>query len=348
MQRWQRPVGELFKQTGKPFPGKGLQQVDWKSAQDQVKPKLKPTFPMTLIRVKDSVSPELSNPNQEGWLRQGNVLVLVGDRPPDKRSRAAATDAPFTSVFDSPVGKVKIETTRRWLNAPIGSQLLGDRAGSVVWEESHGDGKIIYVSTPFLAANAYQDEPGNFKYLQRLVTEFNHPIWVDEYIHGYVDPTTEKEEAEARNPLLYLAQTPLLLVSVQALIILAVMLVGFNQRMGRAKTIKTPTVDNSEAYIRALAGVLEKANCSDFVVETIGKAEQVAIQRSLGLGVDPVEVTMVTQAWTQQTGQPVQVLEQVLRLPMQLQAGATSTKISHTQLVEWLEQLKKVRSHLPR
>jgi hypothetical protein len=47
------------------------------------------------------------------------------------------------------------------------------------------------------------------------------------------------------------------------IILLVAIFAGWN-RFGQPVTLSAPQVDNSEAYIQALAGVLQKANSTDF------------------------------------------------------------------------------------
>ncbi|QYO63542.1 hypothetical protein [Leptolyngbya sp. 7M] len=137
----------------------------------------------------------------------------------------------------------------------------------------------------------------------------------------------------------YLAKTPLALLAIQAAVLLLVLIWG-QRRLGPAKRLVEPTLDNSEAYVQALSRVLQKANCSDFVVQTIGKAEQFRLQRALGLGSEPVEPQTLVEAWVQQTGQPATELEAVLAPLNQLR------RLSNRELLLWLENLQTLQRQL--
>ena len=128
-------------------------------------------------------------PEQERWVRNGNTLIILGMSAP-------ATERPFTTMQTSDRGLVKIETTRRRQLGKKQSQLLGDQAGATVWQTPVGKGRIIFASTPYLAANAYQNEPGNFAFLAQLVKQNGDSIWVDEYIHGYKEAAIAARESK--------------------------------------------------------------------------------------------------------------------------------------------------------
>lgn len=285
---------------------------------------------------------------ERNWVQKGNMLILLGVYQP-------ATQAPFSSEQSSPAGRVKIETTRR--NQKPQQLLLGDRFGAVVWQEKIGKGRIIYAATPHLGANAYQDSGSNYEYLAQLVTQFQlnqstpvnliqntqaqipHQIWVDEYIHGYKDAEVIEQEV-GDNIFSYFAQTPLLPILVQVLIFLLVAIWASNRRLGKPIALSTPTTDNSQAYIHALAIVLQKAESSDFVLSVVGAEEQRQLQKALGLGEIPSDSQSLINAWVQQTGKTATELERLLALQ------SRQRRLSETALLGWLNRWEQVRRYL--
>jgi hypothetical protein len=338
IQRWQRPLNELPRRA-EPDNSDAV-PIRFSGGDRFTLAQAAPTAPMTLLQISSGLPFNSSN---WGWVEQGNVLVLLG-------VRGAITPAPFSSTLESFAGGVKIETARRSqqtrsFSAPGADEwefedLLRDAHGAVVWQERVGQGRVILSTASHLAANAYQDEPGNFAFLAQLLAETGYPIWVDEYSHGYKDEQAIAQE-NSQNIILYLARTPLLLLAVQAGIMMLVLILGQNRRLGPAIALETPPVDNSKAYIQAMAGVLEKANSSKFVVETVGKAEQLNVQRSLGLGTDLLEPQTVAAAWTQQTGRPAAELAEIFNLV------DNHAQLSERELRVWLDKVQTMRRHLP-
>ena len=331
VKRWQRPLEELL---DAPSLLKG-KEVVWHDPKNVPPVGLLSSTggaPITLVQIangREIISLPIAN---QDWVEQGNVVVLLGVRSP-------VTNAPFSSSLPSSAGAVKVETRRRHTEETAAQDiLLKDAAGSVVWEQVLGQGRIISVVTSHLAANVYQDEPGNFKFLTKLVTAPGNPIWIDEYSHGFRDQKAiakDKSGSLAR----YLAQTSLPVLAMQALIILLVLIWEKNQRFGLPVKLLPPKLDNSEAYIQALAGVLQKADCSGFVWETAGKAERAYVQRSLGLGADPVESRVIIDAWVQQTGRPAAELEDVLSQPPQ-------KRPNRQELLTWLGKVQILHRQL--
>jgi hypothetical protein len=338
VQRWQKPFEEFGKnQDAKP--------------------------PSTLLRIYSKLIPEVVSDTEKKWVEQGNTLVILGVRAP-------VTPAPFSSLHPASAGEIKIDTGRRYPSDK--KQVLDDQFGAIVWKKPVGKGTVYFASTSHLAANAYQDFPGNYEFLAGLVTQEGgeqeiegsqqalavkliqnssdqqsqgtskilNKVWVDEYIHGYKDPEVIEREYQG-NLFTYLAKTPLFPVLIQGTIILLVAIFAGWNRFGQPVTISAPQVDNSEAYIQALAGVLQKAKSTDFAVEIIGKEEQLQLQKALLLGQASLSSETLTNAWVEQTGRKAAELSEVLPSP------SHKRRISDSDLLAWLSKWQQIRQHLP-
>ena len=278
---------------------------------------------------------DLSTPKRE-WVSQGNTLVIIGSYQP-------ATAAPFSSLIR--YGQqflsnnlIKIETTRRYQQQDKKVEfILSDRYGAVVWQENIGKGTVIYCTTPYLAANAYQDHLENYEFLAELVSD-RRAIWVDEYIHGYKDRETLAGERQG-NILNYLTKTPLFLLFIQAILISIVASLAALRRFGQPVTHHSAIADNSTAYIDALAGVLEKAQSSDFAMEAIAQDEQRKLQASLGLGKSLVDRQTLIAAWKQHSESSAE-LERLLNIK------DSKNKPSDVQLITWIRQWQKINDSI--
>ncbi len=278
--------------------------------------------PVTLIQVNSSLRELGLDSEEQKWVEKGNNLVILG-------VHGGVSAADFSTMQKSLSGDVKIETRRRRQIKSGEKVSLGDRFGAVVWEKHYSKGKAIFSTAPYLAANAYQDYLSNFQYLSDLVSQKGNLLFVDEYIHGYKDPSIRNSEGKG-DLVSYFAKTPLLPTLVQVGVLLLVLIWALNRRFGKPVAIETPVIDNSEAYIQALAGVLEKAESRDFVVEMVGKVEQLQLQRTLGLGQELLDNQTLVNVWVQQTGASAAELDAVLKLQTQ------KRRISEKDLVSWL------------
>lgn len=301
VQRWQKPLTDLNKEKR----------------------------PATILRVYSYLRPPELFPDEEQWLEKGNNLVILG-------VKARVSAANFHTMQPSPVGEVKIDTRRRYQQAQQPQVLLGDRFGAVVWEEKQDKGRVIYATTPYLAANAYQDNISNFQYLASLVNQKGKILFVDEYIHGYKDGDVQEVEGQG-DIVSYFAQTPVVVVLVQAGVLLLVLIWAQNRRFGKSVALTPPVIDNSQAYIQALAGVLHKAESSDFVVDIVGKEEQLQLQKALGLGTVLLEPQTLIHIWTEKTGKPATELDAVFKLQQR------KRRLSEGELLSWLGKWRSLR-----
>ncbi|MCC5623459.1 DUF4350 domain-containing protein [Nostoc sp. CHAB 5715] len=285
--------------------------------------------PFTFLQVSSDLKETTLDSQKREWVEKGNTLVILG-------AWARVTEAEFSTMQRSPQGDIKIDTRRRYRKAKQKQVDLGDRFGAVVWEENYKQGKVIFSTTPYLAANAYQDYLSNFKYLASLVTEKGNIVFVDEYIHGYKDADVRKKESEG-DLFSFFAKTAVFPIVVQVGILLLVLIWAQNRRFGKPVALDTPVVDNSSAYIQALAGVLQKADTTDFVVEMVGKQEQLQLQKALGLGQIPLEHQALINFWIEKTGASAAELDAVLKLQSRKQP------ISERELLSWLGKWRTIR-----
>jgi len=289
--------------------------------------KLPSKSPATLLRIYPQLrDTELLSPETD-WVESGNTLIILGIAKP-------ATAARFSTRQDTSFGGVEIDTRRREKSTVKGSELLADEFGAIVWEEAIGGGRAIFSTAPYLAANAYQDAPGNFEFLARIAD--NPSIFIDEYIHGYrdIDPNQSEGTVTLFN---YLIDTPLFPAFLQGAIAFLILLRASNKRFGRTQTLPSETVDNSTAYIDALAGVLQQANGTEFVLDVIGKEEKKQLQKALGLGDIPLDDRTLIDAFAQTTGESPRELRQLLKTQNRRR------RIGEASLLKWVQRWRSLR-----
>jgi Domain of unknown function (DUF4350) len=309
----------------------------------------------TLLQVNPQLERLQLSDLQKKWIGSGNTLVILGVTAP-------AWEIPFRSDLESLQGNVRIETTRRFradlarIGLPkdaFGEATLKDRAGSVVYGFRIGKGSLYIATTSYLAANTYQDFRPNYELLAELVTKEQEQVLVDEYIHGYVerkpksatnsqqDKTAPLDRETEGDALEYLAGTPLIVVLMNILLGILILVWQQNRRFGKVIIPKLPEIDNSEAYIQALGGVLSQANSSEFVVQNIGRAERLAWQQKLGLGKDRlVEPQTLITAWETQTKLPTEDLRFVLQLT------TAARRLTPAELTSWLTKVRTIDRQL--
>ncbi len=323
---------------------RGLKIQRWQKSFPQIIKNSKYQQGVALLQINPKLEQlEITN-DQQKWVNQGNTIVILGVIAP-------AEEIPFQADLESSQGAVRIETTRRFItnSAKNGlpsdiskESILSDQSGSVITQFKLAKGRIIIATTPHLAANAYQDFRPNYELLAELVSKDRQQILVDEYIHGYIDRESVTD-TRTGDVLEYLASTPLIIVFVNLLLGILVLVWQQNRRFGKIIIPKSPELDNSEAYIQALGGVLRQANSSEFVIQNIGKAEQLSWQQKLGLGKERlVEAPILITAWENQTQLPTEDLRFVLQLT------ARERRLTPAELTIWLTKIRTIDLQLNR
>ena len=330
--RWQKPLTVLF---GRPdYPQSDVQDISDTASQTNSQTSIR----ATLIQI--SSEPDDFPRLDRRWIEQGNRVILIGTR----KGKTQLTNATFQSEvpvnFGSPTnpqsGILKIATTRRRQTSNL-QTLVSDSHGTLVWRTAIGSGEIISILPTFLAANAYQNEAQNFAYLQDLTQ--GDRILMDEYIHGYRDPETAAIEGKG-DLSTFFAKTPIALIFLQTLVILSVLIYGKNWRFGEIRSLHPPILNNSRAYIQALAGILQKANSTNFVTSTLSQAELKKLQRTLGLGTSAIDPETILKTWTEQTGRSATEFREAFL--SSFSHKDRHQKPSEAELTQWLTKIQTI------
>lgn len=280
------------------------------------------------------------------------TLPFVGHGKSSRRIavgvKTPATLAPYSTNHSTPAGGVHLETSRRLPVAELDTNdrvILADSFGVIAWERSTvEEGTSLWINSPHVAANAYQDFTGNYEFLAQLATAGGGEVWVDEYLHGYRDLDPKGEGEASLTWEQYLGRSSLMVFVVQGGILLMLLWMSQNQRFGVRVPLATPVMDNTIAYIQALAGVLRQVKNHQFVGEMLGKAEQRHLEKHLGLkglkglkGLQNPTPSALGQVWQAHTGRSSQDLEELLNFP---------NPCGDTELLQWLKKVADLRQHL--
>ena len=317
IQRWQRPFSDFLK---------------YQKAQNQ-------EDKVTYLQIVPPQRPDLASfsKKQYDWVAQGNTLVILSKREP-------ATAASFNTNQLYRKLTVAIATTRR--KEESFSHILEDEYGAIMWRDKIEQGTIIYAVTPYIAANAYQDVEDNFEFLAQILDP-KSALFVDEYIHGYRENNATGEHGLGDRTNItqdgligYLMKTPWYPISIQLIIMILVAIAFAWRRFGKPIMPQIDKLDNSQAYIEALAKVLEKAESTDFIIETIAKDEQRKLQKYLGLGRSLLDENILVNAWQQQTAKPPHDLQEVLQM------AKSKHRMSEAELVNWIQKWQNITNTL--
>ncbi|MDG2991304.1 DUF4350 domain-containing protein [Candidatus Synechococcus calcipolaris G9] len=254
------------------------------------------------------------------WLEQGNTLLRLA-------WGGKVTAGPFSPRFATDQGPVQVNTRRRFINThppttpAETTYYLEDAQGRIIALEQ---GRIL-VLYPWLVANAYnQPDLGNYAFVAHLLEQAGartKTIWFDEWLHGYRirDSSDLPEDVPYQDFIDYLSQTPWLGIFFQGILIFLFLLWQHNHRFGPLLIPSPPEVNNSLDYIQAMAGVLHRAEQTDFVLNQLRDRLRYDVAYGLGMTADsslgrylPEDGELVSQ-WAAETGRDGQDLQQLLQ-----------------------------------
>ncbi|NJM64627.1 MAG: DUF4350 domain-containing protein [Acaryochloris sp. RU_4_1] len=309
----------------------------------------------TLIRIAENFDNDqnqrVQSPwlNFSSWLEQGNTMIIL-------TWDGQVSAAPFSSDLNSSVGPVLIETTRRHSVPTAQKTNLKDDYGAVVWSQTVGKGHIILATYPWIGANIYADQPGNYRFLEKLISSTG-PIWVDERLHGYREEKTqagtgnagsENLEEDRRQPedlWQYLAQTPIAAVAAQLVLLAILGIWGHNHRFGLPVRLSTAAKDNSQQYIQALAGTLNDAYQREWVLTQLRQYVRQTLVNRLGLGggskTPGLTDAILAAQWAVATGRNDQELLELL------QQGGQPPPRNDRDLLVWVQKADGILQDIP-
>jgi Domain of unknown function (DUF4350) len=297
------------------------------------------------VSAEAQAAPSLESAEILDWVEQGNTLIQLS-------WTGMVTGAPFSSDLRSEQGPVRIETSRRYKIGSIRLEdeaaELKDRFGSAIWSHAHGKGRIIQSTYPWVAANVYAQQNGNFRVLEALATRQNGTIWVDEWLHGHRDITPDPKAAnrEEQSPWAYLSRQPIAVVAGQGIVLLLLLFWGKNQRFGAMTRLTAPPRNNSEQYIQALADTLDANGHTEYVLAMLGQSFRQRLQSRLGMGgVGRGDTDLadgaIAQQWAFVTGRSSQVLLELL------EQTHREKRLSERALLAWVQNSEAILRELP-
>lgn len=274
------------------------------------------------------------------WLAQGNTLVRF-------YRHGEPTAAPFEQRLLTPQGNVLIETRYRVPFEAGDRPLLSDDHGLVVYVRqtnslNHDEQPVLGVY-PWLVANVYGGDShlANFAVVAQVLQDRVAPgatIYFDEWLHGYRQ-RTPKDVARGTAPQTlfdYFSRTPWFAIGLQLALLLLFLLWQQSQCLGPPLLEKERVPSNSAAYIEALAGVLQRAQQRQFVLQQLQDRLRYDLANQLGLAADPHRRPQdrdLVQAWHSATGRSPELLQELL---------SVTNSTDDSQLRQWLEQAARV------
>jgi len=155
---------------------------------------------------------------------------------------------------------------------------LGDKDGAALADFSYGEGRVIFLSDPFVVANNGISRGGNLTLAMNILSSMGAPgrkIFFDEFHHGYHD---------GGNPLVnYFRGTPAPWLLLQGLGLCLLIVYTYGRRF--ARPLPLPLVDRHSPleFVGSMANLQQAAHARELALENIYPRFKAGLCRRLGL-----------------------------------------------------------------
>jgi hypothetical protein len=255
------------------------------------------------IRAKSSDKPPVGNATPEQYIDQdsdeliGQPTELTRDvrglalsefasrisfhpqQEPGKANEAGATDE--TEAAEEPADPSAIKDKAEEYSQPaLGAPIihLGDKDGAALADFSYGEGRVIFLSDPFVVANNGIARGGNLTLMMNILRSMGAPdrrILFDEFHHGYHNEG---------NPLVnYFRGTPAPWLLLQGVGLSLLIVYTYGRRF--ARPLPLPQLDRHSPleFVSSMANLQQAARARELAMENIYPRFKASLCRKLGL-----------------------------------------------------------------
>jgi hypothetical protein len=215
---------------------------------------------------------------------------------------------------------------------------LGDSKGAVLADFDYGDGRVIFLSDPFIVANNGIARGSNLTLALNLVNALSaegRQIYFDEAHHGY---------RETRNPLfVYFRGTPVLWVLGQVLLIALLIAYTAGRRFARPLPLAPVDRHSPLEFVGSMANLQQLARARDLALENIYPRFRAQLARALGVSARAGINDFVAAVGRRRL--PIDAAE-LMRTMRQCENVLAGEEISDDQLVTLVKRMREMMAAL--
>lgn len=267
-------------------------------------------------------------------------LPAVPESPPQPKP------APSASVEETP--EMAPDTTlqsgeEEWfdtLYAPVVH--LGDKDGSVLADFQYGQGRIVFLSDPFVIANNGISRGANVTLALGLIRSLGNGgrgFLFDEYHHGY---------RNTANPLFdYFRGTPMPWLLLQGGLLCLLLIYTYGRRF--ARPLPLPQMDRHSPleFVGSMANLQQGARARDLALENIYPRFKAKLCRRLGLSSQARTDEIIQRVEQGHLQVSVEELRQVLTVSETvLKGGVAAERFDDGQMIKTVAAMRRILSRL--
>ncbi len=246
-----------------------------------------------------------------------------------ERNTGQVYQMPSPTPFEiTTVGGTSVESPSQM--APVVH--FADGANNLLVEVPYGEGKIVFLTDPFIVSNAGISMVDNAQLAINLVAAGQGAIAFDEYHQGY--------GVDNNRFLQFFAGTPVVAIFLQLAVIVALVFFSQSRRFARAVPEREEDRLSKLEYIAAMAELQSRTKAFDLAVENIYTDFRRRVARSLGLDHHSMTSVELAGVVAERTGRDRREIAEVFSKCEHIVHGQPTNKREVLKLVEELRGLE--------
>jgi Domain of unknown function (DUF4350) len=253
--------------------------------------------------------------------------------PPPPAKRDLVDSDPIKDRQDSPGSKSGVEYASPSSIGPIAHITSG--LDTFVLEAPFGEGRIVYISDPYLFSNAGIGLADNVQLAVNTVAVKDRVIAFDEYHQGY---------GKDRNRFLqFFEGTPVIAIFLQAIVLVGFIFLSKSRRFARPVPEPEPDRLSKLEYVSAMAELQQRSRAFDLAVENIYSDFRRRVARTLGVDNLLTGYSEMARQITDRSGESVQDVSGVLFNCEEIIRGEPTNK---SEVLELITKLRRIEAKL--
>ncbi|HEX4949482.1 MAG TPA: DUF4350 domain-containing protein [Blastocatellia bacterium] len=254
----------------------------------------------------------------------------VQEKPAEDESppKPTPTATPGVVAPDEPYGD---------LTAPVVH--LGDNQGAVLADFAYGNGRVIFLSDPFIVANNGIARGANLNLVINLMDALGgtqQKIFFDEYHHGY--------HSQGNALMNYFRGTPVPWVFAQLLFVAALIAYTYGKRFARPLPLPLPDRHSPLEFVGSMASLQQAAQARDLALENIYPRFKHRLCRTLGLPSTAAPPTIVARLRRRVPTRESEV--ELLRVFSESERALQGERLDDQRLIELVAAMRRIAGQL--
>lgn len=256
---------------------------------------------------------------------------------PSGQPTTSPSTSPPTSTQDVPGGVPLSFEPYGDLSTPVIH--LGDSKGAVLAEFEYGEGRVIFLSDPFVMANNGIARGANLNLMLNLMDALGgtqRKIFFDEYHHGY--------RSQGNALMNYFRGTPVPWVAAQLLLIAVLIVYTFGKRFARPLPMPQTDRHSPLEFVSSMASLQQAAQARDLALENIYPRFKTRLCRTLGLPSTAAPQTIIARLKRRVAVTESEV--ELLRIFSESERALRGERLDDQRLIELVASMRRIAGQL--